>query len=165
MEPGTVYVFGCNDPMDQLILPDPELLQPVLSQVAVISECRIKGQAGMRLEGVSLASSAVGGGDKPYNKATISFPAGTYFGRQDNCAPGGGVRIYSAASVRVTAGAAIMGVQIVARGDVEFSANQTIDGLSIQAGQNIRMTANADLGIGCLGGVDGVFASRYRLVR
>ena len=58
-----------------------------------------------------------------------------------------------------------MGVQIVARGDVEFSANQTIDGLSVQAGQNIRLTANADIGIGCLGGVDGVFAWHYRLVR
>ncbi len=119
----------------------------------------------MRLEGVSLASSAVGGGSKPYNMTTIHFPAGTYLGRQDNCAPGGGVRIYSAASVRVTAGAASMGVQIVARGDVEFSANQSIDGLSIQAGHNIRITANADIGIGCPGGVDGVYAWRYRLVR
>jgi hypothetical protein len=165
MAPGTVYVIKCDDPMDQLILPDPKLLQPVLLNVAVISECRIRGQSGMRLEGVSLASSAVGSGSKPYDKATIHFPAGTHFGAPDNCAPGGGVRIYSGASVRITAGASVMGMQIVARGDVEFSANQTIDGLSIQAGQNIRMTANADVGLGCLGGVDGVFASHYRLVR
>jgi len=166
MAPNTVYVIGCDDPMDQLILPSPDLyLDGVLRNVAVISECRIKGQSGMHLEGVLLASSAVGGGSKPYNKATISFPAGTYFGKQDNCAPGGGVRIYSAASVHITAGAAVMGVQIVARGDVEFSANQTIDGLTVEAGQNIRMTANADIGTGCLGGVDGVYAWRYRLVR
>ncbi len=164
MAPGTVYVIGCDNPMDQLILPDPELLQPVLLQVAVISECRIKGQADMRLEGVLLASSAVGNGKKPYDKATIHFPAGTRFGKQDTCAPGGGVRIYSAASVHISAGASIDGMQIVARGDVKLTANETIDGLSVQAGQNIRLTANANLGTGCLGGVDGVFAWRYRLV-
>ena len=164
MAPGTVYVIGCEDPMDQLILPSPDL-QPVLLNVAVISECRIEGQSNMRLEGVTLASSAIGDGDKPYNKTTIHFPAGTYLGKQDGCAPGGGVRLYAASSVKITAGAAIMGVQIVARGDVEFSANQNIDGLSIQAGEDIRMTANANIGTGCLGGVDGVFAWRYRLVR
>ncbi len=150
--------------MDQLILPDPELLQPVLLNVAVVSECRLKGQSKMNLQGVSLASSAVGGGKKPYNKTTIHFPSGTRFGKQDNCAPGGGVRIYSASSVHITAGASVDGMQIVARGDVELTANQTIDGLSVQAGQNIRLTANANLGTGCLGGVDGVFAWRYRLV-
>jgi hypothetical protein len=163
MEPGTVYVIGCSNPMDQLILPDPEL-QPVLLNVAVISECRIKGQSDMRLEGVLLASSAVGNGKKRYEKTNIHFPAGTRFGLQDNCAPGGGVRIYSGGSVHISAGASIDGMQIVARGDVELTANETIDGISIQAGQNIRLTANANLGTGCLGGVDGVFAWRYRLV-
>ena len=48
--------------------------------------------------------------------------------------------------------------------DVELTANETINGISIQAGKNITLTANADLGTGCLGGVDGLFAWRYRLV-
>jgi hypothetical protein len=164
MAPNTVYVIGCNDPMDQLILPSPDL-QPVLSQVAVISECRIKGQSDMRLEGVTLASSAVGSGKKPLNKTTLHFPAGTYFGAQDSCAPGGGVRLYAASSVKITAGASIDGMQIVAQGDVEMTANETINGLSVVAGHNIRLTANADIGTGCVGGIDGVFAWRYRLVR
>jgi len=164
MAPGTVYVIYCDDPTDQLILPSPDL-QETLKNVAIISECRIKGQSNMRLEGVTLVSSAVGDGNKPYDMTTIHFPAGTYLGKQDGCAPGGGVRIYTAASVRITAGAAIMGVQIVARGDVEFSASQNIDGLSIQAGEDIRMTANTNIGTGCLGGIDGVFAYHYRLVR
>jgi hypothetical protein len=163
MAPNTVYVIGCDDPMDQLTLPSPDL-QPVLLGVAVISECRIKGQSDMRLEGVTLASSAVGSGSKPYNKATLSFPAGTYFGAQDSCAPGGGVRLYSASSVRISAGGSIDGMQIVARYDVEMTANETINGLSVVAGHNIRLTANADIGTGCLGGLDGVFVWRYRLV-
>jgi len=163
MQPCTVYVISCSNPMDQLILPSPDL-QPVLLQVAIISECRIMGQENMRLEGVLLASSAVGNGSKPYNKATIQFEAGTYFGAQDNCAPGGGVQIYSAASVKITESASVMGMQIVARGDVEFSATQTLDGLTIQAGRNIRMTANASFGMGCPGAKDGAFAWRYRLV-
>ncbi len=163
MAENTVYVIGCDDPMDQLMLPSPDL-QPVLLGVAVISECRIKGQSNMRLEGVTLASSAVGGGSKPYNMATLHFPAGTYFGAQDNCAPGGGVRLYAASSVNITAGASIDGMQIVARGDVELTANETINGLTVEAGQNVRLTANADIGTGCLGGLDGVFVWRYRLV-
>ena len=165
MEPGTVYVIGCDDAMDQLILPSPDL-QPngVLLNVAVISECRIKGQSNMRLEGVTLASSAVGGGKKPLNKNTLSFPAGTHFGAQDNCAPGGGVRLYAASSIRISAGASIDGMQIVAGYDVEMTANETINGLSVVAGHNIRLTANADVGTGCLGGLDGVYVWRYRLV-
>ena len=164
MAPNTVYVIGCDDAMDQLILPSPDL-QPVLQGVAVISECRIKGQSNMRLEGVTLASSAVGGGKKPLNKNTLHFSAGTYFGAQDSCAPGGGVRLYAASSILITAGGSIDGMQIVAGYDVEMTANETIDGLSVVAGHNIRMTANADIGTGCLGGIDGVFAWRYRLVR
>ncbi len=138
MEPGTVYVIDCDNPMDQLVLPSPDL-QPVLQGVAIISECRIKGQSDMRLEGVTLASSAVGNGSKPYNMATLHFPAGTSFGAQDGCAPGGGVQIYSAASVNITAGASIDGMQIVARGDVEMTANETINGISVMAGEDIKI--------------------------
>ena len=41
MAPGTVYVIGCDSPMETLTLPSPDL-QPVLQGVAVISECRIQ---------------------------------------------------------------------------------------------------------------------------
>ncbi len=162
MEKGTVYVIGCDNPMGVFTLPSPEV-QPILEQVAIISECRIVGQSNMRLEGVLLASSAVGRGKKPWNKATIRFPAGTQFGRQDDCAPGGGVQIYSASSVQIAPSGAIMGMQIVARGNVELTANETIDGLTIQTGENIKMTANAAIGTGCPG-EEGTFVSRYRLV-
>jgi hypothetical protein len=163
MDPGTVYVIGCDDPMDQLILPSPDL-QPVLQGVAVISECRIKGQSNMRLEGVTLASSAVGSGSKPLNMATLSFPAGTSFGAQDGCAAGGGVRLYAASSVHITAGASIDGMQIVAGYDVEMTANEEINGLSVVAGHNVTLTANAEVGTGCLGGTDNIVLWRYRLV-
>ena len=114
--------------------------------------------------GVTLASSAIGGGSKPYNKNTLQFSAGTHFGLQDGCAPGGGVRLYSASSVMISAGASVDGMQIVAQGNVKLTANETMNGISIQAGQNIIVTANADVGTGCVGGIDGVFAWRYRLV-
>ncbi|MCZ6860233.1 MAG: hypothetical protein O7I42_08130, partial [Alphaproteobacteria bacterium] len=102
---------------------------------------------------------------KRYNKTNIEFAAGTRFGLQDGCAPGGGVRLYSGASVHIADGASIDGMQIVARGTVMLTANETMNGISIQAGQNIIFTANADVGTGCVGGIDGVFAWRYRLVR
>jgi len=164
MEPNTVYVFSCDDPMDQLVLPDPDL-QPVLQQVAVISECRIMGHADMELVSVTLASSAVGEGAKPYDKATIQFPADVKFGADDDCAPGGGVQIYSAASVRISASAEINELRIVARGDVELTANEEADGINIQAGEDIRFTANANIGTRCSGTMQGAFAAHYRLVR
>jgi len=165
MAPGTVYEITCTDPMDQLILPDP-LLQPVLSNVAVLSACRIQGQSDMIIEGSVLASSAVGNGSKPYQKSTISFPSGVQFGRLDGCAPGGGVGIYSSSSVHVSAAGKIDGLQIVARGDIEFSAGQTADDLTLEAGHNIKFTANADLGTLCPPlAEDALFVSHYRLVR
>ena len=163
MDPGTVYVIRCDDPMDQLLLPSTDV-QSVLLGVAVISECRIKGQADLHLVGVTLASSAIGGGSKGYQKATLSFPGKTYFGAQDNCAPGGGVRLYAAASVKITAGATIDGMQIIAGGDIEMTANETINGLTAMAVHNIKLTAKADIGTGCLGGGDNIFVWRYRLV-
>ena len=164
MEPGNVYAFTCDDPMDQLVLPSTDL-QPVLQDVAIISECRIKGNSNMQLEGVAIGSSAVGGGSKPYNKATISFPSGVQFGLDDDCAPGGGVQLYSGASVHISAAAAINGMRIVARGDVDITANVTADDLNIQAGHNIKLTANGDIGTGCVGDVEGHHAWHYRLVR
>lgn len=164
MNPNTVYAISCNDAMDQLILPDPTI-QPVLLNVAVVSECRLKGPSNMQLEGVALASSAVGGGSKPYDKATIHFSAGTTFGRQDNCLPGGGVAIYSGASVHIAASGTIDGMRIVARGDVKMTANQTANGLVVEAGNNIQLTANADIGTGCSGGVGGLVEYHYRLVQ
>jgi hypothetical protein len=164
---GTVYVISCDGAMDQLILPSPDLYPEdgTLRNVAIISECRIKGQSNMRLEGVTLASSAIGNSPKrPYDKTTIHLLSGTYLGRQDECAPGGGVNIYAASSVQLTSSAAIMGVQIIARGDVALSANESVDGLTIQAGQDISMTANGAFGMGCGNDGDDVLAWRWRLV-
>ncbi len=163
MQPNNVYVFSCNDPMDVLILPDP-LLQPVLQDVAVISECRINGQSNSVLEGVTLASSAIGGGSKGYEKAVIKFPSGVTFGADDNCMPGGNVGLYAAATVQIAAGASIDGLRIVAGGDVQLNANETADDLNIIAGHNIYFTANADIGTGCVGDAEGPLVYRYRLV-
>ncbi|MDH3666853.1 MAG: pilus assembly protein TadG-related protein [Paracoccaceae bacterium] len=163
MQPNNVYVFSCNDPMDVLVLPDP-LLQPVLQDVAVISECRINGQSNSVLEGVTLASSAIGGGAKGYEKAVIKFPSNVTFGADDNCAPGGNVGLYAAATVQIAAGASIDGLRIVAGGDVQLNANETADDLNVIAGHNIYFTANADIGTGCVGNAEGPLVYRYRLV-
>ena len=163
MDPDSVYVFTCNDPMDQLTLPSPAL-QPILQDVAIVSECRVNGQSNMHLEGVSIASSAIGGGSKGYEKATVQFPSGVQFGADDDCAPGGGVQLYASATVKISASALIDGLRIVAAGDAEITANMTADDINVQAGHNVRFTANADVGIGCVGDVEGFTAWHYRLV-
>lgn len=163
LDPNRVYVVSCSNASDQFILPSADA-QPVLQNVAVLSACRISGQAGTRLEGVLLASSATGNGKKWYEKSTVHFPAGVSFGAADNCAAGGGVRIYSAGSVHISASPEINGLEIVARGDVELTANGTADGINVQAGHDIKFTANADIGTGCSGETEITHAWHYRLV-
>jgi len=165
LDPDTVYEIKCKSPEDQLTLPSPEV-QPILQDVAVISECRLEGHSGMDLRGVTLASSAVlgSGASKPYDKATIKFPSGTTFGASD-CDPTGNVWVYSASSVQISGGASFYGTKIIARGDVEMTANGEVAQLTVWAGEDIRLTANADFGISCDSGENENVAWRYRLVR
>ena len=39
------------------------------------------------------------------------------------------------------------------------------DGLVVEAGHNVELTANADIGTGCSGGVGGLVEYHYRLVQ
>ena len=165
LDPDTVYEIKCASPEDQLVLPSPDV-QPILQDVAVISECRLQGQSNMDLRGVTLASSAVlgSGPSKPFDKATIHFPSGTSFGASD-CDPTGNVWIYSASSVHISAAASFYGTKIIARGDVEMTANEEVAQLTVWAGEDIRLTANADFGISCPSAENENVAWRYRLVR
>ena len=111
----------------------------------------------------------MGNGANPRDKAVISLAANAVLGDGDEappCQPGGGVQIYSYASVHTAAGTVINGSRIVAAGDVELTAaNNGVLGVAVQAGQDITMTSNSLMGL-CQGGVDGdVYASWYRLVR
>ena len=135
--------------------------------MVIVADCVISAGAGVILINTVLASSAVGdpGGDKPLTKVNIDFPAGGQLGIPDNCAPGGGVQIFSAASVKFASTTSYDGVQIVAAGNIELGARDMgVNGISAQSGGSILMTSNNMFGL-CSGGAPDLFTvPYYRLV-
>ncbi len=130
---------------------------------------------------VVLASSAVapggtknnGGGKKNsghggagIENANINFASNVILGAADNFQPGGGVQIFSSASVHFSSTTAYNGVQIVAAGDVDLGARDMgVNGINVQAGGDITLTSNNMFGL-CSGGAPNLqTVAYYRLVR
>ena len=137
----------------------------MLINIAIVADCRIHVGSGAILNNVTLASTATGPGSKPLDYQNITFAADVQLGDNDNCAPGGGVQIYSAASVHFSSSMMINGLQVVAAGNVELGArDMAIKGISVQAGQDITLTANNEFGL-CSGGSPTTLTKvSYRLV-
>jgi hypothetical protein len=157
---GSIYVVQCNS-NQQIGIPS----NITLANIVVIAECSINVGANANLSNVVLASTATGNGSKPLDKANISFSANVDLGAPDGCVPGGGVQIFSAASVHFSSSMTINGLQVVAAGDVELGARDNgINGISVQAGQDITLTSNNAFGL-CSGGAPDLFTvPYYRLV-
>jgi hypothetical protein len=160
-EEGNVYHVAC--PSNTLVsLPGYVTIQ----NIVIVSDCRISGGSHTLFTNVILTSDAQGNGSNPFNLNSVGLSANAVLGIDDDCAPGGGVQIFSEASVHTAAFTTINGSQIVARGDVELGArNAGINGITIQAGGDITMTSNNVMGL-CSGGSDVLLmADYYRLVR
>jgi hypothetical protein len=157
---GSIYFVECNS-NQQIGIPS----NITLANIVVIAECSINVGANANLSNVVLASTAIGNGAKPLDKANISFSANVDLGVPDNCDQGGGVQIFSAASVHFSSSMTIHGLQVVAAGDVELGArDEGINGISVQAGQDITLTSNNAFGL-CSGGAPDLFTvPYYRLV-
>jgi hypothetical protein len=136
-----------------------------LSNVVIVIECNLSINPGSTLTNVVLASYKLGNGIDSLNHTNIAFDGSVQIGAPDNCAPGGGVQMYSAASVHLSSSSIIDGVQIVAAGDIELGAQALgINGISAQAGGDITLTANNMFGL-CSGGAPNTFTvPYYRLV-
>ena len=157
---GRIYQVQCN-PNKQVGIP----ANTSLSNVVIISQCGISVGARASLSNVVLGSTALGNGAAPLDKANINFSANVDLGAEDNCAPGGGVQIFSSASVHFSSSMTVSGVQIVAAGDVDLGARDMgVNGISVQAGQDISLTSNNMFGL-CSGGAPNLFTvPYYRLV-
>jgi hypothetical protein len=120
---------------------------------------------GATLINVVLGSRAVGNGQKPLDNANINFSSNVSLGRPGNCNPGGGVQIFSSASVHFSSSMTINGLQVVAAGDVDLGARDYgINGISVQAGQDVTLTSNNVFGL-CSGGAPTLLTvAYYRLV-
>jgi hypothetical protein len=179
---GNVYHIQCS-PMQQVGIPQ----GAVLTGMVIVSDCQILVGANVMMSDVVLASLSTGnpgGNDDNGNAggngqggtvsgaggagvefANIVFASGVYLGLPDNCQPGGGVQIFSNASVHFSSSTAYNGVQIVVAGDVDLGAQEKgINGINVQAGGDITMTSNNMFGI-CSGGAPNLLTvNYYRLV-
>jgi hypothetical protein len=137
----------------------------ILRNVVIIVECSLNVTPDSLLTNVVLASYRVGNGNDPLGLTNIAIDANVQLGIPDNCATGGGVQIFSTASVKTASTVSINGVQIVAAGDIELGARDMgINGISGQAGGTITMASNNMFGL-CSGGAPDLFTvPYYRLV-
>jgi len=87
-------------------------------------------------------------------------------GADDNCAPGGGVQVFSTASIKFSSSMVINGLQIVAARDIDMGANDlTVKGINAQAGGNVPMQSNNRFTACGHGGTPHLFTvDYYRLV-
>ncbi len=135
----------------------------VIQHVVIIADCELHIGTSASLQNVVLGSRS--GGNGRTDKANVKAAAKTRLGAPDNCADGGGVQIFSNATIHTSSSTVINGVQMVARGDIELGArDEGINGISAQSGDNITLTSNNVFGL-CDGGAPDLFTvPYYRLV-
>ncbi len=175
LEAGRVYHIECASNKN-VGIPN----NTVLDQVVIVADCQIGVGSGVQMSDVVLASRSGGNPGNPngnenngqsghggagIENANINISSGVSLGTADNCQPGGGVQIFTNASVHFASTTTYNGVQIVAAGDVDLGArDQGINGINVQAGGDITMTSNDAFGL-CTGGAPALFTvNYYRLV-
>ncbi|MBL4808093.1 MAG: Tad domain-containing protein [Rhodobacteraceae bacterium] len=138
--PNAVNIIECRN---AVVIPD----TGVIRDVVIIAECAINFAGGAVVENAIIANTDTG-------NHSMDAPSGLQLGRDDHCAPGGGVTIISPGEVHFAAQMEWYGTQLIANGDVHISANvDGIEGLSVQTEGDIKATSNMDMGQ-CGGGVD-----------
>jgi Flp pilus assembly protein TadG len=156
--PGRIYHVICK-PNKVARIPN----NSAIANVIIIAECEIHIGSG-----ATIFSSVIGsrsGGNGKISKANIVISANVQLGKPDNCNPGGGVQLFSNATIHTAASTSIDGVQLVAAGDIDLGARDMgINGISAQSGGTITLTSNNMFGL-CSGGAPNLFTvDYYRLV-
>ena len=126
----------------------------VLTDVVLVTNCKIVFSQGMILENVIIATEYSG-------TKSMSSPSSLQIGRYDSCATDGGTQLLSMGDMDFAAGLEVYGSQLIAMGDIEFSANADgIEGASFIAGGLISGTSNMVMGF-CGNGMERNFEADY----
>jgi Flp pilus assembly protein TadG len=157
-EENRIYHVDCR-PNKNVHIPNNSVVQ----NVVIIAECEVHIGSGATIMNSVIGSRSGGNGN--ISKANVSAAANVQLGAPDNCSPGGGVRIFSNATIHTSSSTGIDGVQMVAVGDIELGARDMgINGISAQSGEDIKLTSNNMFGL-CSGGTDPLLTvDYYRLV-
>ncbi len=124
VKPHHVYHVQCK-PKKNARIPS----NAVIQHVVIIADCELHIGTSATLMNVVLGSRS--GGNGSTDKANVKAAAKVQLGRPDNCAQGGGVQIFSNATIHTASSTKIDGLQMVARGDIELGArDEGINGIS-----------------------------------
>ena len=155
--PGLIYDVDCSGTQKVVIPKD-----IILTDMVIVSGCKINVGTDATLSDVTLAAT---GGNGKIHGSNIHLASGVTLGRNDDCAEGGGVQLFTTQSITNASTLSLHGVQIGAQGNVHIAAQAFgINGISVQAGGQIQVTSNNGYGL-CQGGAPSLFtADYYRLV-
>ncbi|MHA1528220.1 MAG: pilus assembly protein TadG-related protein [Alphaproteobacteria bacterium] len=156
--PGVIIDLTCKSDNKTVDIPS----GIILTDLVIISSCNINVGKSATLSDVTLAAT---GGNGKVTTANIHFSSNVVLGKDDDCAPGGGVQVFTTASVSSAAKLSLNGVQMVAAGNVQIAAKTDgINGISMQTGGKIKLASNGTFG-GCRAGTPRLFTvNYYRLV-
>lgn len=128
-----------------------------VSEVVIVSECKIQLGNNSTFEDVVLVSTDTGSN-------SVKASNGIRLGADDSCAAGGEVLIYTAGEFNSASGLELYGATIYAEGMVHIAAQSNgVEGVNIYAEDDIKFSAQASLG-GCPTGLNSA-ETAYRLVR
>lgn len=156
LEQNRVYYYpGLAGPADKLTI------DGHLENVVIVSEARIEIAQGSILENVTLVSMYDG-----QSKHAVKLVNDVQMGRDDDCTPGGGVRIFAMGSISGSSQSSWHGSMLVSGGNIHFGAqSEGVRGVAAFAKGNVSFTSNNTFGApeeagepnlngSCIGGVD-----------
>lgn len=140
---GRIHTVDCPSSNQRVRIPN----NTVLRNGVLITNCEIAFGSSAAVEDVVIVTTSD-------SVDSITGADSIRFGRDDNCAPGGGAEILTLGGVRVPSGLEMHGARIVAAQTVSFTADiGGLNGVSIISDEAVEGTANGSVGL-C--GIDGL---------
>lgn len=158
LQPGRIYHVRCVNNQNLNMRNGANI-----SNVIIITDCRVQTGQGATFENVILGVTASDGSGP--NDYALKIAESTRMGADDHCTPGGGVKVFSNGSVNAASGGEFYGVQMVAKKTIIAAAQaQGMEGIQFFAGEDINVTSGNAFGGTCVGGVDAIIVPHFRIV-
>ena len=153
LPPGHIYTWNCGGNSGTI-----DGTKGTISNVVIETACPVKFGANTAVENTTILNTST-------DVKSFSGPSGVALGKNDNCAPGGGVQLVSLGGMDFAANLEMYGSQLLGMGQINFAARANgIKGASMVSHTGIDGTSNMDMGI-CDTGMEGNFIAHYfRLV-
>ncbi|MGL4279372.1 MAG: pilus assembly protein TadG-related protein [Albidovulum sp.] len=129
--------------------------------VAIVTSAPIQFATGSVFEDAVIATSST---DAQSLKGPSGMNNKITFGKDDNCAAGGGVQLVTKGGAKFAAGLNMYGSQILAAGTINFAANADgVEGVSLVSGDTVSGTSNMQMSYCGIGMDDNFEVDYYRL--